>query len=875
MKYLCTLSLVLLISNSLFAQRYIPLMEEGRTLTESFQGPNGRVLDMIVYNDKLLFGGQFDQINNHEIYSLGYWDGNVFSEFEVPLEDLYAIKSILDTPLGLVISGDFTTESNIKLLDGDAWVDLGEGLNGNVYDMLWFEGKLIACGHISSPGDTEINKIAVFENGAWSTMGDGFDDTVEDIIVFEEELYAVGDFYFSGNTEVNHLAKWNSTEWEAVFDGFYDRAQCLEIHNGELMIGGRLSGNPDQSISYNSIVKMTPTGFENLVDTELGLVGYMISQNEGLYVTPGFGGFSGLNVLEPSFLIKPDLEIKILNGPWMTFITEFQNSRFTNSARNNVNSFEGDYFQSSALGRLRINGAYSEGLETSQIKTNVRAAGSQFNEMNHASADYITAPFEDLSTIWEASLWIGGMTENDELQINAPTYHLDDFNRFFYIGPISNQYDNDYVDRYFRVWRVTAEEIENHIANYSNVDYIMPEAIQNWPGNGRIEHGESSHLAPFVDTDENGFYQPNQGDYPAIKGDVAVFNILSGSRGEALSQEGKTNCEIGTLIYGFQTEEEDIDHTVFIQYSILNKSSQNYTDFKLSYWMDGDIGSHSDDYVGCSPEQDLLYCYNGDSFDEATDSSPGYGANMPTQGVKLLNQPLSSHLYYHNGGGQNGSPETNNEFWNYMNSKWKNGQHVSYGGDGYQSGTDPDIEADFMFPSNPSATDFDPEAWNEITAGNNPGDRRQLGTTGNLNLGAGESVCVELALITAFSDAAENTNIASVEELLIKADLVQEYYDQNISSCNAPVFPLRLEETEPKNNLVLYPNPASGSIRISGVSTHKVDVTITDLEGRIILSQQGIDANSEIDIQSISKGLYIVSIWNDGALSTTEKLVKN
>ena len=76
-----------------------------------------------------------------------------------------------------------------------------------------------------------------------------------------------------------------------------------------------------------------------------------------------------------------------------------------------------------------------------------------------------------------------------------------------------------------RQWKLTKSEIVNHTINFSNPDYVMPEAIFSWPAHGDITKGQSSNLAPYIDIDNNNIYEPHNGDYPCIKGDEAIFMI--------------------------------------------------------------------------------------------------------------------------------------------------------------------------------------------------------------------------------------------------------------------------------------------------------------------------------------------------------------
>jgi Secretion system C-terminal sorting domain len=74
------------------------------------------------------------------------------------------------------------------------------------------------------------------------------------------------------------------------------------------------------------------------------------------------------------------------------------------------------------------------------------------------------------------------------------------------------------------------------------------------------------------------------------------------------------------------------------------------------------------------------------------------------------------------------------------------------------------------------------------------------------------------------------------------------------------------------NEVVVYPNPASGNVNISSnVNIKKVE--LIDVQGRILISKLVDDSNATFDLSSYSNGVYYVKVVGDGG-SRIEKLVK-
>ena len=65
-----------------------------------------------------------------------------------------------------------------------------------------------------------------------------------------------------------------------------------------------------------------------------------------------------------------------------------------------------------------------------------------------------------------------------------------------------------------------------------------------------------------------------------------------------------------------QNSEEDlINYQTFLEYTIINRSSEDYHDTYMSIWTDCDLGDYSDDYTGSDVKNNSYYFENGDDVD--------------------------------------------------------------------------------------------------------------------------------------------------------------------------------------------------------------------------------------------------------------------
>jgi len=83
-------------------------------------------------------------------------------------------------------------------------------------------------------------------------------------------------------------------------------------------------------------------------------------------------------------------------------------------------------------------------------------------------------------------------------------------------------------------------------------------------------------------------------------------------------------------------------------------------------------------------------------------------------------------------------------------------------------------------------------------------------------------------------------------------------------------------EFNSESNIKVYPNPASETVNINiGIDNKKYNVTLTDINGRMIISEDFNSIESEMNLKSISSGVYILKVDIAGENSYYQKLIIN
>lgn len=475
-----------------------------------------------------------------------------------------------------------------------------------------------------------------------------------------------------------------------------------------------------------------------------------------------------------------------------------------------------------------------------------------------------------------SSLWIGGKSEDSTVHLAAMTYRQR--GQDFWPGPLNEvdgSFHGPHEEEYDRVWKVSKSEIQQHISlakSGSVSESQTTDAIWNWPANGA--NGAAKQLAPFIDLNANGIYEPEDGEYPDIQGDQCIFWIMNDAAHSHTETGGQSlGVEIHGMAYAYNCQNgdpasESTVNTIFYKYRIINRSEHDYHDMVVGRWKDIDIGNYADDYVGCYVTQNFGYGYNGDDLDEGL---RGYGARPPMTASLILDAPtkiddgidgdgdgiideadekrmMGTFVYYNNDANQiNGNPVTDSDFYGYITGKWKTGADIEHGGDGNR-GTN-GVKTNYMFgaETNPE----NPTNWTETIAGNLPSDRRFVTGTYKFDLDAGEEATVEYANI--FSrDMSQNDQLPQMLEYVnyIKS----WYFSTGKPECFNAVGILDKEIQSAE----IFPNPTNGALTIK--TTDNIEgAKVLNLAGQLVLEQASVSVNSlDINISALPAGIYIV-----------------
>lgn len=475
-------------------------------------------------------------------------------------------------------------------------------------------------------------------------------------------------------------------------------------------------------------------------------------------------------------------------------------------------------------------------LDQNNVSAPLSDDGTFFTDLGSSSAGYEVPKGGGVSAIYQLGFLYGGVDVNGQLKMAIGPSGGDLFPGPATIGAATGATPGQWPSSFAAVSR---DEIELHIQNYNQAGYVIPPSILNWPAHGDVSNGFDYYLAPFVDIDQDGNYDPSNGDYPCIKGDKAVYIVMNDKSNVHSSGSEPIGMEVHYMFYQYEGL-GDLDNTTFLETKMINRGTQTLFDFKSSAFLDIDLGNPFDDYVGTDSSRNLVYGYNADAFDETSLGSSGYGIPVPAIGIMTLDRALES------GGKVESTPSTVVQYYNLMNA-------TSISGVPWPT--------NYLYHGNPYLVTGE----TEYEMGNPPGDRRAIATVDHATLVPNAEHVTTYAILYA-----EGTDhLESVNQLYIVADVIQNFFDTLSTTCVGATAGLN-ESTDLQ--ALVYPNPSKGSFVVK--FDHTVlngSLSVHDLSGRII-HHEVVNGN-EVQLNIVeSSGVYFLLFEESGRFGM-QKLV--
>lgn len=452
-----------------------------------------------------------------------------------------------------------------------------------------------------------------------------------------------------------------------------------------------------------------------------------------------------------------------------------------------------------------------------------------------------------INAIFAGALWFSGVDNGGNLKVAAQTYRNQGHD--FWPGPldvITGEVNQSVCRPYDRHFEVKGEQISQLIGIYEGLlaatppgtafpaipDEAIPDAIKYWPGQGNPYLLNPSNpsfnglyyndgpVAPFYDRNKDGIYTPQFGDYPVIGvqledtivptfADQMIFWVIN-DMGQVHGRTGgqAMGVQVNCLAFAYQTSDALNDMT-FYTFEIVKRTPGSLFQTYMGLFVDPDLGTFTDDYVGCDTVRSIGFVYNAN----ACDGLYGCAPNIPIIAIDYFEGPkaddgselgMSSFFYFNNAAsGCQTDPGNAAEFRNYHLGLDRCGNQWVVGGTGVQGTPNATNQPTrYIYPGNPSIC----EQWSEVSpapfdcsaAPIAPADRRFLQNSGPFTLLPGQFQRITVGVIAVFPQS-YNGRPNIEREVGPANDLAQSLFDNGFQLTDGPDAPtLRIRELSNK-----------------------------------------------------------------------------
>ncbi len=478
-----------------------------------------------------------------------------------------------------------------------------------------------------------------------------------------------------------------------------------------------------------------------------------------------------------------------------------------------------------------------------------------------------------------AALWIGGYDSNHSLRVNG---HIDHSSQLlFWPGPLpqTGGIDSATTSRWDRIWTVSQAQINGFRAlSTHTVSNTIPEILE-WPGkNNPHAKGKAGNaitvtgdMAPFVDVNNDGNYNPLDGDYPRLKGDLMAWWVFN-DNGPAVGTTDPINVEVHAMAYGY-ARNTAADNIVFYEMDIHNKGGQ-IDSFATSIFNDANLGYAEDDFIGFDSSRRMGFVYNGDGFDgQGTSAQPGeFGRNFPKSAITILKSPADAgavkapagaFTYFYNiNDPKQGAPADSSRYYYYATGSWRDGTPFVKGCTNYGPGT----------PYPFAYSDTAANGFNACSCNLNPHDVNYVLSAKTTTFNSNTTKSFHFAVMATDPDTLSGCPVMSYTNLYELADTAEKIYLNPLAPLNTGIANVTKEALQ----VTLMPNPASDAITLVIADKSMggdAEILIYDYTGRTVLQQKGNGQQHRFDISRFAAGMYFMQVTQNNK-QFTGKFIK-
>ena len=209
----------------------------------------GIVTSLLIHNDTLFIGGQFQNATNHShvaYHADGTW--HYYGNFSSAVNRLVVIEDTLYA-CGVFTEVDGNPTPGVAKRVGGHWIGVGPVLPGgsSVGDLVKYNGRLVRTSNMTIDG---IMRIHEFVDGQWVGLGPGIQGGLggaKRLAVYQGDLYVSGQFTPVAGNAGKEIMRWDGEQFHSLGSGLeralgdqtsFCTGADMIVHDGFLWVAG-------------------------------------------------------------------------------------------------------------------------------------------------------------------------------------------------------------------------------------------------------------------------------------------------------------------------------------------------------------------------------------------------------------------------------------------------------------------------------------------------------------------------------------------------------------------------------------------------------------------------------------------------------------
>ncbi len=361
--------------------------------------------------------------------------------------------------------------------------------------------------------------------------------------------------------------------------------------------------------------------------------------------------------------------------------------------------------------------------------------------------------------------------------------------------------------------------------------------LLRWPAVSDPEGNyKDEPFAPFIDVNNNGYYDPSAGDKPKIIGHATAYLIGADLQKNKLRRMDALEVELHTMVWAIEGS-ECLDRSLFYRYTLVNRSGRDYDSLMLGQFLYSNGNAYLERF-GCDTAANSSFYYPKSDNSETNVWGITY-LNNDLYRFNMAEQGGPTGLTYP-GDRDQGMIKT------YFNAYFSNGDSMKYENERIRH----------MFPGDPvkdslyTQYDYRKYQYGPENA------TSTFGSTPFVQLKSGERKHFDFVVNWVDSDTGTHlTNINLFKQCV--QELKDEYAVTDLNYSGASVahpnpYRLSAEEYEEESDFRLYPNPSQGKLSFTDHQNWKLK-SVHNVQGQEMNFRSRL---GEIEIKAAQSGMY-------------------